>query len=72
MDPEKRLLAHRVELLIEFLVILVFQLRRLAHPCGRGVVDDVVGIRIYVFAILPLLLFAESDLDRQEAAVLLQ
>ena len=70
VDPEERLLAHRIEVLVELLIVLLLQLRRFADPGRGGVVDDVVGIRIDILAILPLLLFAEGDLYRQETAIL--
>ena len=72
VDPEQRLLAHRVKILIEFLVILILQFRRLADPCRLRVVDDVILIGIDILAILPFLLLAKGDLDRQETAVLRQ
>ena len=72
VDPEERLLAHRIEVLVELLIVLLLQLRRFADPGRGGVVDDVVLVGIHIFTILPLLLLAESDRNRKEAAILLQ
>ena len=72
VDPEERLVGHRVELAVERLVVLILQLRGLAHPSGLGVVDDVVLVGVDILAVLPLLLLAEGDGDGQVAAVFLE
>ena len=70
--PEERFLRHGIQVAVEFLVILVGQLRGLAHPRRLGVVDDVVLVGVDILAVFPLLLLAESDLYRKKAAILLQ
>ena len=72
VNPEQRLVAHRVEVAVERLVVLVLQLAGRACPQRVGVVDDVVLVRLHLLAVLPLLLLAEGDGDGQEAAVLAQ
>ena len=69
VDREQRLVAHRVELAVELLVLLLGDFGRLARPQRIHVVDDVVLVRIHVLAVLPLLDLAEDDRHGQEAAV---
>jgi len=69
VDREQRLVAHRVELAVELLVLLLGDFGRLARPQRIHVVDDVVFVRIHVLAVLPLLDLAEDDRHGQEAAV---
>ena len=72
VDIEQRIVAHRIHLAVELLVLLLGDLRRLNSPQRLGVVDDVILVGIDILAVLPLLLFAKSDLDRQETAILAQ
>ena len=70
MNPEQRLVAHRVQFAIELLVVLVFQIRRFLGPYRGGVVDDVVLFRIHLLAVFPFRFFAEGYRYGQETAVL--
>ena len=72
VDREQRLVAHRVEFVVELLVLLFGDVGGLAGPQRLDVVDDVVLVGVDVLAVLPLLDLAEGDGHGQEAAVLLQ
>ena len=72
VDREQRLVAHRVQFVVELLVLLLGDVGGLAGPQRLDVVDDVVLVRVDVLAVLPLLDLAESDGHGQEAAVFLQ
>ena len=72
VDIEQRVVRHRIELTIELLVILVLQVGGLACPSRRRVVDHVQLARLDLLAILPLLLLAECDRDREELAIFVQ
>ena len=72
VNPEQRLFRHRVEVLVELLIVLVLQFRRFAHPGRRCLVDDVVFLGIDILPVLPFLLFAEGDRNWEEAAILSQ
>ena len=72
VDREQRFVAHGVELVVKFLVLLLGNVGRLARPQRIDVVDDVVLVRVDVLAVLPLLDLAEGNRDRQETAVLAQ
>ena len=64
VNPELRRIRHWILVTIDLLVILVGHIGRFANPCRFGVVDYVIFVRIYIFAILPLLLLAERDRNR--------
>ncbi len=72
VDPEHRLLLHRIELLIELEVVLVLELGRGLGPDRVDVVDDVVLVGLDALAVLPLGLLAEDHRDGHELAVLAQ
>ena len=73
MDMEERLLhLVRIELVVELVVVLVGQVRRLARPRGVHIVDDILLVQFHLLAVFPLFLLAESDLHRQELAVFLK
>ena len=73
MDPEEWLFEGlRIELMVELYVVLILELARLLRPGRVSIVDLVVLLGIYVGTVLPLLLLAEDDGDREELAVLVQ
>ena len=73
VNMEQRLVhLHRIELVVEMLIVLVLEFRRLAGPGGIDVVDDVVFVQLYLLAVFPLFLLAEGYLHGQELAVLAQ
>ena len=72
MDPEQGLIRHRIEITVEFLVILVLQICGLAGPQRCGVVDLIVRISVLHLTVFPLLFLAEDDRNGQEMTVLLQ
>ena len=69
LDVEQRFFLHRIQVLVELLVVLFLQLGWFASPQRLDAVDYMVLIRVYVFSVLPLLLLAEYDRDRHELAV---
>ena len=60
MNPEQRLIAHRIEGAIETLVVLVLQCAWGLGPQWLHIIDDVILIGIYLFAVLPFGLLAEG------------
>ena len=72
MDMEQRFVCHRVECLIELVVVLICKICRLACPERFDLVDYVVLVSIDIFAIFPLLLLAEDYRYRHELAVFVQ
>lgn len=69
---EEWILAKRVELVVEILVLLLRYVGRLARPQRIDIVDDIVLVRVDILAVLPLLHLAEGNGHRQEAAILLK
>ena len=72
VNVEQRLVSHRVESFVELVVVLVCQVSRLACPERLYLIDHVILVCIYIFAVLPLLLLAEDYRYRHELAVLVQ
>ena len=72
VNREQRLVAHRVQFVVELLVLLFGDIRRLAGPQRLDVVDNVVLVRVDILAVFPLFDLAESNRNGQEAAVFLQ
>ena len=74
VDPEQRLVAHRVERAVERLVVLVLQCRRGFRPQRLHIIDDVVlgGVHHLLLVAAPFLLLAEGDGHGHELAVLLE
>ena len=72
MYVEQRLIAHRIQLVVELFVLLLGNIQRLTSPQGLYIVDDVILVGIYILAIFPLLNLTKSNRYRQEVAILLQ
>ena len=73
VNMEQRLLElHRIEFMVELVIVLVLQLTRLACPRRVDIVDDVLFVQLHFLAVFPFFLLAESDLDGQELTVFLQ
>ena len=69
VNPEHRVLFHRIELVIELQIVFVLKLRRGLGPYGDYVVDHVVLLGLDALSVLPLGLFAEHYADGHELAV---
>ena len=73
MDMEQRLLhLGRIQLMIEFIIILIRQIRRFARPGRIDIVNDILLVEFYFFTVFPFFFLAESNLHRQEFAVFAQ
>ena len=72
VDPEERLVLHRIECAVEALVVLVLESAGRLGPERLYVVDDVVLVGFNLLAILPLSLLAESYRNRHKLAVLVE
>ena len=74
VNPEQRLVGHRVQCSVESLVVIVLKCRRCLCPQRLHAVDDVVLVRVnhlFLFR-APLLLLSESDWYRHELAVFVE
>ena len=69
MDIEKRILVCRVQRLVEVHVVFFLQVGRLACPQRLYCIDNLVFIRVDIFAVFPFLILAEHDRERHELAV---
>ena len=69
---EQRFVRHRIESLVELLVILILEISRLLGPKRLDRIDHIVLIDIFILTVLPLLLLAEDHRDRHELAILVQ
>ena len=73
MDMEQRFIElHRIQLVVEGLVVLFLQVCGFSGPGGIGIVDDILIIELYFLTVFPLFLLAKSYLYRQELTVFLQ
>ena len=73
VDMEERFIhLHRIEFVVELVIVLILEVRRLACPRRVDIVDDVLFIQLHFLAVLPLFLLAESNLYGQELAVFLE
>ena len=74
VDPEEWLVGerHGIEGAVELEVILILELCRFLFPERVHLIYHVVFFGVHIFAILPLLLFAEHHRYGQKLAVLLQ
>ena len=70
--PKEWLVSSWVELTVELTIILVRKVLWLAKPERVGIVDHIVLIGVLHLAVLPLLLLAKDDGDREEATILRQ
>ena len=69
VNPEQWFVGHRIQVLIEFLIVFIRHIRRLANPCRLDIVDDIVFVGIDIFSVFPFLLLSECDGNRQVTAV---
>ena len=69
---EQRLLGHRVEFAVELQVLFRSDVGRFLRPQRFDVVNDVVFVRVDIFAVFPLLDLAEGNGNGQETAMLFQ
>ena len=72
VNMEKRLVAHGEKFVIELIVIFVLQIGWFAYPCRIYIVDNVVFIRFYLFAVFPFFLLSECNFNWQEFTVFCQ
>ena len=72
VNPEEGLVLHGVEGAVEVLVVLVLECAWRLGPEGLYAVDDVVLIGLYVLAVFPFCLLAESHGHSHELAVLVE
>ena len=71
MDMEQWLVhLMRIELMIELRIILLCQVSRFASPRWIGVIDHILLACLHLFAVLPLLFHAKSNLYWQEFTIL--
>ena len=70
--PKEWLVSSWVELAVELTIVLVRKVLWLAEPERVGIVDHIVLIGVLHLAVLPLLLLAKDDGDREEATILRQ
>ena len=70
MNPEQRFVGHRIQVAVEFLVILFLQVRRFLGPDRTSVVNQVVFICFYLLAVFPFFLFAKGYRYGQEVTIL--
>ena len=69
---EQRVGRGRIQVVIEFLIVLGLEFRRLARPGRMRVVDNQVAVGVMISAVFPLLFLAANDFNGQEAAVFAQ
>ena len=69
---ERFIHLHGVQLMVEFLIILLCEVRRFTGPRGIDIVDDILFVEFDLFAVFPFFLLTESDLYRQELAVFVE
>ncbi len=73
MDMKQRFVhLAGVQLVVELVIVLVFQVGRFSRPGRIDIVDDIVLFGLHLFAVFPFLLFAKHNLHGQELAVFLQ
>ena len=70
MNPEKRIICHGVELVVELLVVFILQLRGSLGPKRSGVVHDIVFLCFHFLTILPSCFLTEGNGYGEETAVL--
>ena len=69
---EQRLVCHRIESLVELVVVLILKISRLLCPKRLDLVDHIILIGIFILSVLPLLLLTEYHRYWHELAVLVQ
>ena len=72
VNPKQRLILHWVELTIKLLVVFVFQRRGRLCPQRLHIINNVVGLGLYLLAVFPLRLLAKGHGHWHEAAILCQ
>ena len=72
VNPEQRIVGHRVELVVEVDVVLVLEFAWLLCPDWSCIVYHVVLGCFNLFAVLPFGLLAECNRDGEELAVFVQ
>ena len=72
VDIEHRVVEGGVEAVVEVHVVLILEVGGLAGPERLGPVDDVVFVRVHVFAVFPFLFLAHRHGNRHELAVLVE
>ena len=72
VNPEQRFFRHRIQILIELLIIFIRHVGRFTNPCRSNVVNDIVLVGIDIFTVFPFLLLTECDGDGEEAAIFSQ
>ena len=72
VNIEQRLIGHRVEVAVEFRILLLFHLRRCDGPERLYIIDYIVLFGLHLFSILPILLLSKGDFNRQKAAIFVE
>ena len=69
---EERFLCHRIQGLVEFIVVFILEVSRLACPQRLDLIDHIVLIGVDILTVLPFLLLSEDHRHRHELAVFVQ
>ncbi|CUQ64893.1 Uncharacterised protein [Segatella copri] len=72
MNPEQRVVLHRIKGVIELLVVLILQCARSLGPERLHIINNVILISLHILAVLPFGLLAESNRHCHKLAVLVQ
>ena len=72
MNPEQRVVLHRIKGVIELLVVLILQGARSLCPERLHIIDNVILICLHILAVLTLGLLAEGYRHCHKLAVLVQ
>ena len=72
MNPEQRVVLHRIKGVIELLVVLILQGARSLGPERLHIINNVILISLHILAVLPLGLLAESNRHGHKLAILVQ
>ena len=72
MNPEERLIHHRIQVAVKLRIVFILQRTGLTHPKRVSIVDDVRRFGFYFLSVFPFRLFPHRYGYRQEAAVFTQ
>src|SRR5574344_569925 len=72
VNPEQRFVLHRVESLIEFLIILILQCARGLCPQRFYIINNVIFVCFLLFTVFPFRLFSADDRNRHKLAILVE
>ena len=69
MDPEKRVLFHRIKFPVEIQIVLIFYFRRSLCPKRGYIIYYMVFICLNIFTVFPLCLLPKCNWDGHELAI---